>query len=63
MTMKEKVYTEMEIKAWFNQMCEIYKNCPLYQHLIQTEHLMFSPMLEKEGLENFKKNLDKPKNS
>lgn len=58
MTMNEKVYTETEIKAWFNQMRKIYKNCPLCEHLIQAEDLMFEPRFEKESLENFKKSLD-----
>lgn len=53
------MYTEAEIKEWFKQMCKIYKNCPLNQHLLQVEHLMFEPMLEKESLENFKKSIDK----
>lgn len=53
------MYTEAEIKEWFKQMRKIYKNCPLNQHLLQVEHLMFEPMLEKESLENFKKSIDK----
>ena len=51
----ERVYTETEIKEYFDEMIRQSPNSVRAEHLKAVKHLMFESIFEKNRLENFKK--------
>lgn len=53
-------YTEVEIKAWFKEMKEKYKNCRMNENLKSVELLMFDENFSTHTtLQNFVKEREK----
>lgn len=52
---KMKIYTENEIKAWFNEMKKKYPNSGTFKHLEAVEYMMFNKAFDnKNCLEKIK---------
>lgn len=55
------MYTEEELKAWFEYMKKEYPNSKMLEHVEMIEYVMFDKYAnEKDKLKNFVKRLDKP---